>query len=100
MRWRRKGHGLRGFRPDAPNELQEQPGPSNSEEDDYDFLKEGRKQSEARFQKALSRVKSMVQYPEARAQYRRVLNIVEDFRRTQVLLFSNVCLISDRKSVV
>lgn len=83
LRWRRKGHGLRGFRPDAPNELQEQPGPSNSEEDDYDFLKEGRKQSEARFQKALSRVKSMVQYPEARAQYRRVLNIVEDFRRTQ-----------------
>jgi hypothetical protein len=88
LRWRRKGRGLRGFRPDAVNKAPNQP--SNDpvkEDDDYDFLKEGRKQSEEKFQKALSRVKSMVQYPEARAQYRRLLNVVDDFRQTKV--FSN-----------
>ncbi|XP_054801360.1 calmodulin-binding transcription activator 2-like isoform X2 [Prosopis cineraria] len=81
LRWRRKGSGLRGFRPDA-NKIASQENVA-VKEDDYDFLKEGRKQSEERFQKALSRVKSMVQYPEARAQYRRLLNVVEDFRRTK-----------------
>ncbi|XP_028780627.1 calmodulin-binding transcription activator 2-like [Neltuma alba] len=83
LRWRRKGSGLRGFRPDAAaNKEPSQPSES-LKEDDYDFLKEGRKQSEERFQKALLRVKSMVQYPEARAQYRRLLNVVEDFRQTK-----------------
>ncbi|CAJ1936057.1 unnamed protein product [Sphenostylis stenocarpa] len=82
LRWRRKGSGLRGFRPDTLNKVPDQPSES-LKEDDYDYLKEGRKQSEARFQKALSRVKSMVQYPEARAQYRRVLNVVEDFRQNK-----------------
>jgi hypothetical protein len=86
LRWRRKGSGLRGFRPEAVSKLPSQPSDPLKEEDDYDFLKEGRKQSEARFQKALSRVKSMVQYPEARAQYRRLLNVVEDFRQTKVLM--------------
>ncbi|CAB4320115.1 unnamed protein product [Prunus armeniaca] len=83
LRWRRKGTGLRGFRPDAvakaPN-LQSVP----SKDDDYDFLKKGRKQTEERLQKALTRVKSMVQYPEGRAQYRRLLNVVEGFRETKV----------------
>ncbi|RYR17509.1 hypothetical protein Ahy_B03g062225 isoform B [Arachis hypogaea] len=82
LRWRRKGRGLRGFRPDTLNMVPNPPS-NPSQEDDYDVLKEGRKQSEERFQKALSRVKSMVQYPEARAQYRRVLNVVEDFRQTK-----------------
>ena len=83
LRWRRKGIGLRGFKPDALNKVPSQQ--SNPvKEDDYDFLKEGRKQSEERFQKALTRVKSMVRYPEARAQYRRVLNVVEDFRQNKV----------------
>ncbi|XP_028788756.1 calmodulin-binding transcription activator 2-like isoform X2 [Neltuma alba] len=81
LRWRRKGSGLRGFRPDA-NKIPNQEN-DTVKEDDYDVLKEGRKQSEERFQKALTRVKSMVQYPEARAQYRRLLNVVEDFRRTK-----------------
>lgn len=89
LRWRRKGSGLRGFRPAALNKVPEQPSES-PKEDDYDYLKEGRKQSEVKFKKALSRVKSMVQYPEARAQYRRVLNVVEDFRQTKV--FSKLCL--------
>ncbi|CAN4075681.1 unnamed protein product [Withania somnifera] len=79
LRWRRKGSGLRGFKPEAPAEgsnRQEQP----VQEDDYDFLKEGRKQTEERLQKALARVKSMVQYPEARDQYRRLLNVVSEMQ--------------------
>lgn len=79
LRWRRKGSGLRGFKPEAPTEgsnMQDQP----VQEDDYDFLKEGRKQTEERLQKALERVKSMVQYPEARDQYRRLLNVVSDMQ--------------------
>ncbi|KAF4365991.1 hypothetical protein F8388_019235 [Cannabis sativa] len=82
LRWRRKGSGLRGFRPDAVNKesvMQSLP----LKEDDYDFFKEGRKQTEERLQKALTRVKSMVQYPEGRAQYRRVLNVVEGLRETK-----------------
>ncbi|GAB4838456.1 hypothetical protein Ancab_027990 [Ancistrocladus abbreviatus] len=82
LRWRRKGAGLRGFRLDAQVK-----GPSKqempSEEDDYDFLKEGRKQTEERLQKALVRVKSMVQYPDARAQYSRLLTAVEDLHKKQ-----------------
>ncbi|GAB2301658.1 hypothetical protein Dimus_035690 [Dionaea muscipula] len=82
LRWRRKGTGLRGFRPDAQNK-----GSSTQvmplEEDDYDFLKEGRQQTEKRLQKALVRVKSMVQYPEARDQYRRLLTTVEDIQKKQ-----------------
>ncbi|KAJ7968200.1 Calmodulin-binding transcription activator 2 [Quillaja saponaria] len=82
LRWRRKGSGLRGFRPDK---VAKDPSQQNIlEEDDYDFLKEGRKQTEERLQKALTRVKSMVQYPEARAQYRRLLNVVEGYRETKV----------------
>ncbi|KAK7400320.1 hypothetical protein VNO78_11526 [Psophocarpus tetragonolobus] len=95
LRWRRKRSGLRGFRPDALNKVSSQPKES-VKEDDYDFLKEGRKQSEVRFQKALSRVKSMVQYPEARAQYRRVLNVVEDFRQTKG---GNLNLINSEETV-
>jgi len=88
LRWRRKGSGLRGFRSDAINKVPNQPTSLPEKEDDYDFLKEGRKQSEQKFQKALLRVKSMVQYPEARAQYRRLLNVVDDYRQTKV--FSNM----------
>ncbi|KAJ7956811.1 Calmodulin-binding transcription activator 2 [Quillaja saponaria] len=80
LRWRRKGSGLRGFKPEAITA-----GPSKqsiSKEDDYDFLKEGRKQTEERLQKALARVKSMVQYPEARDQYSRLLNVVTNIKET------------------
>ncbi|KAG8368676.1 hypothetical protein BUALT_Bualt15G0070500 [Buddleja alternifolia] len=82
LRWRRKGSGLRGFKSDAvlkgPNTQATLP-----QEDDYDFLKEGRKQTEVRMQKALARVKSMAQYPEARAQYRRLLTAAEGSRETK-----------------
>ncbi|XP_074275604.1 calmodulin-binding transcription activator 2-like isoform X3 [Silene latifolia] len=81
LRWRRKGTGLRGFRPDALKEPIETSKPL--EDDDYDYLKKGRKQTEERLQKALVRVKSMVQYPEGRAQYRRLLTAVEGFQKNQ-----------------
>ncbi|CAM8934064.1 unnamed protein product [Rhodiola kirilowii] len=84
LRWRRKGSGLRGFKPEGQIE-----GPScitsSSNEDDDDFLKKGRKQTEERLQKALARVKSMVQYPEARDQYRRLLNVVSEIQETKVV---------------
>lgn len=86
LRWRRKGSGLRGFRSDAvakdPPSLMAPP----TKEDDYDFLKEGRRQTEERFQKALTRVKSMAQYPEGRDQYRRLLTVVQKCRETKVLI--------------
>lgn len=85
LRWRRKGCGLRGFRPEGLIE-----GPSMqiqaAKTDDYDFLQEGRRQSEARLQTALARVKSMVQYPEARDQYRRLLTVVTELQESKVLL--------------
>ncbi|XP_019177324.1 PREDICTED: calmodulin-binding transcription activator 3-like isoform X2 [Ipomoea nil] len=82
LRWRRKGSGLRGFKSEALAEghsMQDQP----KQEDDYDFLKEGRKQTEERLQTALARVQSMVQYPEARDQYRRLLNVVSEMQETK-----------------
>lgn len=83
LRWRRKGSGLRGFKSEAISDgsmVQDM----SFKEDDYDFLKEGRKQTEERMQKALARVKSMVQYPEARDQYHRLLNVVNEVHETQV----------------
>ncbi|XP_048128779.1 calmodulin-binding transcription activator 2-like isoform X2 [Rhodamnia argentea] len=82
LRWRRKGSGLRGYRSDALNKHTSQQA-LPQKEDDYDFLKDGRKQTEERLQKALTRVKSMVQYPEARSQYRRLLNVVEGIRENK-----------------
>ncbi|XP_015574793.1 calmodulin-binding transcription activator 2 [Ricinus communis] len=84
LRWRRKGSGLRGFRREAlpiPKESNVQC--ENPKEDDYDFLKEGRKQNEVRQQKALTRVKSMYHCSEGQAQYRRLLNYFEKFRETK-----------------
>lgn len=87
LRWRRKGSGLRGFRSEARTDVCRMQDTS-SNEDDYDFLKEGRKQTEERLKKALARVKSMVQYPEARDQYSRLLNVVAEIQETKVLDFS------------
>ncbi|XP_068641560.1 calmodulin-binding transcription activator 3-like isoform X2 [Aristolochia californica] len=89
LRWRRKRSGLRGFRSEALIEgTPMQIGPST--EDDYDFLQEGRKQTEARMEKALARVRSMVQYPEARDQYRRLLNVVTEIQETRVLVNDSI----------
>lgn len=78
LRWRRKGSGLRGFKPETLTK-----GPSvsvPSKEDDYDFLKKGRKQTEERLQKALARVKSMAQNPAGRDQYSRIKNVVTEIQ--------------------
>ncbi|CAJ1938111.1 unnamed protein product [Sphenostylis stenocarpa] len=83
LRWRRKGSGLRGFKSEANSEVNMIQDVSSAE-DEYDFLKEGRKQTEQRLQKALARVKSMVQYPEARDQYHRLLNVVTEIQENQV----------------
>uniref|UniRef100_A0A0D3DW20 Uncharacterized protein n=2 Tax=Brassica oleracea var. oleracea TaxID=109376 RepID=A0A0D3DW20_BRAOL len=81
LRWRRKGAGLRGFRSDA---LVDKMQDGTEREEDDDFFKQGRKQTEERLQKALARVKSMAQYPEARDQYRRFVNVVNDIQESKV----------------
>ncbi|KAL0352173.1 UNVERIFIED_CONTAM: Calmodulin-binding transcription activator 3 [Sesamum calycinum] len=53
-------------------------------EDDYDFPKEGREKTVERLQKDVARLKSMVQYPEARDQYCRLLNVVSEMQETKV----------------
>ncbi|KAK6923767.1 CG-1 DNA-binding domain [Dillenia turbinata] len=85
LRWRRKGSGLRGFKPEAITEGTSTQNNTSSKEDDDDFYREGRKQTEERLQKALARVKSMVQYPEARDQYSRLLNAVAEIQETKVM---------------
>lgn len=87
LRWRRKGSGLRGFKPEpiAEGSTTAAAVAKSGKEDDDDFFKEGRKQTEQRLQKALARVKSMVQYPEARDQYRRLLNVVNDMQESKAV---------------
>uniref|UniRef100_A0A0E0IRG4 CG-1 domain-containing protein n=1 Tax=Oryza nivara TaxID=4536 RepID=A0A0E0IRG4_ORYNI len=91
LRWRRRRAGLRGFRP-TEGAIESSSGGTSSNlvtdkpaGDDYDFLQEGRKQTEERLQKALARVKSMVQYPEARDQYQRILNVVSKMQESQTV---------------
>ena len=83
LRWRRKGHGLRGFR------AEKQPMVGAVEEDDEeddDFDDEAvkvfrRQKVDQAVKEAVSRVLSMVDSTEARMQYRRML---EEFRRASV----------------
>ncbi|XAR48190.1 hypothetical protein NMG60_11030926 [Bertholletia excelsa] len=64
LRWRRKGVGLRGFRQEEDID----------ESEDEEFLKVFRKQKvDKAIDEAYSRVLSMVDSPDARQQYRRVL---------------------------
>ncbi|KAF0924982.1 hypothetical protein E2562_015045 [Oryza meyeriana var. granulata] len=82
LRWRRKGHGLRGFRAEqtAMTEAEEE----DEDDDDDDFnddeaIKMFRRQKvDESVKEAMSRVLSMVDSPEARMQYRRML---EEFRQ-------------------
>ncbi|KAM0870080.1 hypothetical protein ACQ4PT_040253 [Festuca glaucescens] len=79
LRWRRKGHGLRGFRAEQSAMTEAEEG---EEEDDDDFdddeaVKIFRRQKvDESVQEAVSRVLSMVDSPEARMQYRRMLEEV------------------------
>ena len=76
LRWRRKGHGLRGFR------AEKQPMVGAVEEDDDEAIKVFRRQKvDQAVKEAVSRVLSMVDSTEARMQYRRML---EEFRRASV----------------
>uniref|UniRef100_A0ACD5UXH9 Uncharacterized protein n=1 Tax=Avena sativa TaxID=4498 RepID=A0ACD5UXH9_AVESA len=79
LRWRRKGHGLRGFRADQSAMIEVEEG---EEEDDDDFADDEavkifrRQKVDESVQEAVSRVLSMVDSPEARMQYRRMLEEV------------------------
>jgi calmodulin-binding transcription activator len=86
LRWRRKGRGLRGFRAEQPAMIV-----ANDEEDDVvDFDDDEatrifrRQKVDAALKEAVSRVLSMVDSPEARMQYRRML---EEFRQATVRSF-------------
>lgn len=85
LRWRRKGSGLRGFRPDGGLLEGQKNEKQVNKEDEYDFLQVGRKQSEARLEKALARVKSMVQYPEARDQYKRLVTVATELQGSKLM---------------
>ncbi|KAK3127743.1 hypothetical protein QOZ80_7AG0577870 [Eleusine coracana subsp. coracana] len=82
LRWRRKRRGLRGFQAEKLLEGPSQIQPSGVQ-DEYDFLKDGRKQAEGRLQRALARVHSMTQYPEARDQYRRLQTRVTELQESK-----------------
>lgn len=75
LRWRRRGIGLRGFRHESE---------SIDESEDEDILNVFRKQKvNVAIDEAVSRVLSMVESPEARQQYRRML---EKYRQAKVIL--------------
>ncbi|XP_062211443.1 calmodulin-binding transcription activator 3-like isoform X2 [Phragmites australis] len=82
LRWRRKRTGLRGFRPEKQLEGPSQIQPAKAE-DEYDFLHDGRRQAEAKLQRALARVHSMSQYPEAREQYHRLTTCVAEMKQAR-----------------
>ncbi|XP_047150004.1 calmodulin-binding transcription activator 4 isoform X1 [Vigna umbellata] len=74
LRWRRKGAGLRGFRQEM----------DIHEDEDEDILKVFRKQKvDVEIEKAVSRVLSMVDSPDARNQYHRML---EKYRQAKAEL--------------
>lgn len=83
--------GLRGFRPTEGTAKSSSHGTSSKgitdrpTGDDYDFLLEGRKQTEERPQKALARMKHMAQYPEARDHYRGMMTAVPEMQDSQVM---------------
>ncbi|KAF7839706.1 calmodulin-binding transcription activator 4 isoform X1 [Senna tora] len=77
LRWRRKGAGLRGFRQETQ---------TVDESEDEDILKVFRKQKvDEALEEAVSRVMSMVDSPDARQQYRRML---EKYRQAKAELGS------------
>lgn len=82
LRWRRRGSGLRGFRPETE---------PIDESEDEDILKVFRKQKvDGAINQAISRVLSMVKSSEARQQYHRVLEKYGEAKvHEQRLLISN-----------
>ncbi|KAL5214071.1 hypothetical protein ABZP36_003223 [Zizania latifolia] len=81
LRWRRKGHGLRGFRAEqtAMAVVEEEDVEDDDDFNDDEAVKIFRRQKvDESVKEAVSRVLSMVDSPEARMQYRRML---EEFRQ-------------------
>uniref|UniRef100_A0A0D9W484 CG-1 domain-containing protein n=1 Tax=Leersia perrieri TaxID=77586 RepID=A0A0D9W484_9ORYZ len=82
LRWRRKGHGLRGFRAEQTAMADAEEEDEDDDDDDFnddDAVKMFRRQKvDESVKEAMSRVLSMVDSPEARMQYRRML---EEFRQ-------------------
>lgn len=85
LRWRRKGVGLRGFRADPINPPQVPEAAvvleQEDEEEEEDIAKVFRKQKIEALEEAVSRVLSMVESPDARQQYRRM---IERYREAKV----------------
>ncbi|KAK1295583.1 Calmodulin-binding transcription activator 3 [Acorus calamus] len=77
LRWRRKRSGLRGFTAVKAGGTIE---PGIGKIDEYDFLRQGRKQKEAGVEKALARVHSMARYQESRDQYMRLVTQLQKFK--------------------
>ncbi|XP_035819352.1 calmodulin-binding transcription activator 4 isoform X2 [Zea mays] len=81
LRWRRKGHGLRGFRAEQQSMVEaiEEDDEEDDDFDDDEAVKIFRRQKvDQAVKEAVSRVLSMVDSTEARMQYRRML---EEFRQ-------------------
>ncbi|XP_052151839.1 calmodulin-binding transcription activator 4 isoform X1 [Oryza glaberrima] len=82
LRWRRKGHGLRGFRAEQTAMAEAEEDDKDDDDDDFnddEAVKVFRRQKvDESVKEAMSRVLSMVDSPEARMQYRRML---EEFRQ-------------------
>ncbi|KAL6874359.1 hypothetical protein ACP4OV_013379 [Aristida adscensionis] len=85
LRWRRKGQGLRGFRAEQSTMMQAEEEEDEDDDDDFDddeAVKVFRRQKvDESVKEAVSRVLSMVNSPDARMQYRRML---EEFRLATV----------------
>ncbi|XP_017227061.1 calmodulin-binding transcription activator 1 isoform X2 [Daucus carota subsp. sativus] len=74
LRWRRKRCGLRGYR---LTKAAEAPEPDLEKDNEYDFMRIGRKQKAEGVELALARVQSMARNPEARDQYLRLVRKLE-----------------------
>ncbi|KAH9318327.1 hypothetical protein KI387_020096, partial [Taxus chinensis] len=76
LRWRRKGTGLRGFRSELPEQTE-----MDEQEDDEDILKVFRKQKvNTAVDEAVGRVLHMIDSPESRHQYRRMLERYQEVK--------------------
>ncbi|KAL8150104.1 hypothetical protein V2J09_019912 [Rumex salicifolius] len=83
LRWRRKGAGLRVYKPDAKS--------IDEEEEDEDILKSFRKQKvDVAIDEAVSRVLCMVDCPEARQQYNRMLERFQEAKAELDILADEV----------
>lgn len=87
LRWRRKGVGLRGFKPESDH--------VDEDEDDDDVIKVFRKEKvNVAIDEAVTRVLSMVESPEAQQQYHRMLGRFQEAKVLMMLIFIDGFVIS------